>query len=148
MPSQLTAGRRVVVVSGDLRGLVKCANRVSRLTREFIKRETVEQWKWVKPAYEAAPPHLKKRLGRLTIKEAAEVLRAQTRSAANLAASIAPVIRSARARAPRRSVRAGPRRARAPGRQDASDSEADLPPAVKPRSALPAGLDRVLGGGA
>src|SRR5215211_6735561 len=93
--------------------------KLQAVARKIVDPETVEQWAVVKPMYEAAPPHLKKRLGRLTIKEAADAL---TFSPALKGSVARPGRVQVAARSPRtRSVRASRATARAPGSRTDDD---------------------------
>ena len=86
---QVTGGRTAVQFIGDVQELTASLNRVAQKFAQFsepieqarrlakkvsIKPETVEQWKVVKPAFENAPPHVKRRLGDMTISQAFAVL--------------------------------------------------------------------------
>jgi hypothetical protein len=130
---QVTAGR-TVVVSGDLRELTESINRAARKLARFSKPldqvrraaemlpkpETVKKWEVVKPAFENAPPHEKRRLGNMTISQAFAIVARQARAKVNnfRGGRVPSSARSTRSR----SVRRPASRARGP------DDPPDKPP--------------------
>jgi hypothetical protein len=102
------------------------SQQAARVSRQVCNEDTREKWDVVKPIFESAPPHEKRRLGNMTIGEAFAFYsrRASTSARAKLHHAVMQFIgdrvRGA-ARAPRRSIRSSSAKARAPGSRSGSD---------------------------
>jgi hypothetical protein len=156
MSSELTAGPELVGSPEDLRGFNESLEKARRVVGQFTKpleqfarvfqqvggKETVEQWTAVKPIYESAPPHEKRRLENMTIGQAfAFYSRRASSTSARAKNFIGGRVRAA-ARAPRRSIRSSSAKARAPGPRSGSDDPEPLK--ALPSSLASAGLFCVL----
>jgi hypothetical protein len=138
--AELTADPPLVGSPEDLRSLTQSLEKAVHMVRQFSKpldqaarvfqqagsKETIEKWGAVKPMFESAPPHEKRRLGRMTIEQAFTFYsrRASTRARANLHHGAMHIIGGrvrAAARAPRRSIRSSSAKARAPGSSSDDD---------------------------
>jgi hypothetical protein len=143
MCSQLTVGPTLVGSPEELRvlneslekavrvvrQLTKPLERVSRVSRQLSNNETVKQWVAVKPIFESAPPHEKRRLWNMTIDEAFAFYsrRARVSALRNGVADLLGGRARGAARAPRRrSVRSSGAKARAPGSRSSDDDPSDL----------------------
>jgi hypothetical protein len=85
MYSQLTdaANRNVVTFSGDPE-LSRHLDKVKCAVESFFDPETVKKYgSVVKPVYESAAPHEKRRLGKMTIRQAFAVIARQARAKVN-----------------------------------------------------------------
>jgi hypothetical protein len=145
MQSKLTAAPTLVGSPEDLWRFHESLEKVARSARQFSKpleqfarvsrqvcnEDTRREWAIVKPKYEAAPPHEKRRLGNMTIGQAFAFY-ARKASASGRVSNFRGGRVPAATRARRRSIHSSRAKARAPG--SSSDDEPE------PLNALPSSL--------